>query len=69
METAGEKFLRLPEVESRVGLRKSSIYARIAEGAFPKPINLGAQAVAWRECEVAQWQAKMIEESRKQIAP
>jgi len=35
------KLLKLPEVKSITGLSKSSIYARIAEGTFPKQIPLG----------------------------
>ena len=39
-------LLRLPAVKARVGLCRSSIYAKIAAGEFPSPINLGARAVA-----------------------
>src|ERR1035437_9495805 len=35
-----ESILRLPQVKERVGLSRSTIYARIAEGVFPGPINL-----------------------------
>jgi len=30
------KLLRLPDVKSITGLSKSTIYARIAEGTFPR---------------------------------
>jgi len=30
------KLIRLPQVKSATGLSKSTIYARIAEGTFPK---------------------------------
>ena len=36
------RFLRLPEVVSRIGLSRSSIYRQIAEKTFPKPYVLGA---------------------------
>ena len=42
-------ILRLPVVKARTGLSRSTIYQRVAEGDFPKPINLGARAVGWLE--------------------
>ena len=41
MKNLMNKFLRLPQVKASTGLSKSSIYARIAEGTFPKQIPLG----------------------------
>jgi predicted DNA-binding transcriptional regulator AlpA len=37
------RLLRLPDVEARVGLKRSSIYRKIEEGSFPRPILLGAE--------------------------
>lgn len=48
-------FLRLRQVKERLGLGKTTIYARIAEGTFPKPVSLGGRAVAWVEAEVTAW--------------
>lgn len=54
-----EKLLRLNEVESLVGLRKSSIYAgmKASPPTFPLCIRLSTRAVAWRESDIAEWQA------------
>jgi len=49
------KILRLPEVISRVGLKRSSIYQRINAGDFPKPMPLGPRAVGWFEHEIDAW--------------
>ena len=38
-------ILRLPTVKERTGLSRSSIYLRIAENRFPKPVSLGGRAV------------------------
>lgn len=46
------KLLRLPSVEDRTGLKKSSIYAGWKEGTFPAPVRLSARAVAWREEDI-----------------
>lgn len=56
------RFLRRAEVEARTGLSCTSIYRKIAEGGFPKPVPLGQQAVGWVESEVAEWQARRIAE-------
>ena len=49
------KVLRLPDVMDRVGLGSSFIYLLIQRGEFPKPIKIGARAVAWIEPEVDVW--------------
>jgi prophage regulatory protein len=49
------KVLRLPVVMDRVGLGSSFIYLLIQRGEFPKPIKIGARAVAWIEPEVDVW--------------
>ncbi len=54
-ETKIPRLLRRREVESRTGLSRSSIYARMALGTFPASIDLGGRAVAWREDEVDEW--------------
>jgi prophage regulatory protein len=56
---APKKFLRLPEVLARVGLKRATIYKRIKAGTFPAPVQLGARAVAWDEQLIADWQASL----------
>jgi len=56
-------ILRLPEVKTRTGLARSTIYARIAEGSFPKSISLGARAVGWVEADIQDWLNARIAES------
>lgn len=48
-------LIRRPDVEKATGLRRSTIYAMMAEGSFPKPIRIGKRAVAWRASEVQAW--------------
>jgi prophage regulatory protein len=49
------RVLRRKEVESRVGLSRSSLYALIAAGAFPKQMKLSKRAVGWRADEIDAW--------------
>ena len=50
-----ERILKRPEVEARTALSRSTLYAMMAEGQFPKPVKLGARAVGWVESEIAAW--------------
>ena len=59
------KILRLPNVLDRTGLSRSTVYLRVTEGRFPKPVSLGARAVGWIETEVEEWIARQIEVSRE----
>ncbi len=62
------RILRRKQVESRTGLSRSTIYARIAEGSFPRPINLGGgRAVGWIEAEIDAWLQERVEHSRKLV--
>jgi len=55
MNKINQKLLRLPQVKASTGLSKSSIYARIAEGTFPKQIPLGSRLVVWVESDIQNW--------------
>jgi prophage regulatory protein len=58
--------LRRKQVESRTGLSRSTIYARIAAGTFPKPIDLGGgRAVGWIAAEIDAWINSRIKASRE----
>jgi len=49
------RILRLPEVVSRTGLPRASIYQQMAQGSFPKPIALSVRSRGWIESEVKDW--------------
>ena len=58
-------ILRLPTVKTRTGLSRSTIYLRVSEGTFPRPVSLGGRAVGWLEAEIQEWLQRRIEASRK----
>jgi prophage regulatory protein len=62
--TSPYHLLRLNQVTKMLGLSKSTIYNKIANGTFPKPINLGGQSVAWIESEINAWVEDRIAASR-----
>lgn len=55
-----ERFLRLPAVIAQTGLARSTIYLHIKNGAFPAPVKLGGNAVAWLSSEVSAWMADCV---------
>jgi len=63
------RFMRLTEVIRDTGLGRSSIYKRIAQGEFPKPVPLGGRAVGWVSDEIEAWILERIEERDCQEVP
>jgi len=55
-----QTIYRLPAVKSESGLSRSTIYLRIAQGLWTKPVSLGARAVGWPSGEVAAINAARI---------
>ena len=65
-------FIRLPEVLSRTGYGRATIYRKMEDGSFPRSVKLDgppkdpeafdSRAVAWIENEVEQWIDSRIEE-------
>jgi prophage regulatory protein len=54
------RILRLPQVVEATGETRSTIYKRISEGQFPKPVRLGAKSVGWVEDEIAAYNEARI---------
>lgn len=52
-----ERMLRRTDVEKLTGLSRSSIYNYLHDErwAFPKPMNMGAGSVRWREADIHNW--------------
>ena len=53
-------ILRLPEVQRRTGLSRSTIYAYVSRGKFPVAVPVGERAVGWVEDEVCGWIQRRI---------
>lgn len=46
-------ILRRKQVESESGYSRSTIYLRMSQGLWPKPVRLGLRAVGWPANEIA----------------
>jgi len=55
------RLIRIREVQHRVGLGRSTIYRWMAQGKFPKPVQIGSYSVAWKENDIEQWISRRIE--------
>ena len=64
MKNLQHKLLRLPQVKATTGLSKSTIYARIFEGTFPKQIPLGPRLVVWVESDIQNWISEQVSAAR-----
>ena len=53
-------LLRLPAVRAQSGYSRSTIYLRITQGLWTRPVSLGARSVAWPAAEVAALNAARI---------
>lgn len=56
-----ERLLRLPEVMSRTGKSRSSIYKAVKNGTMPAPIKFSHRFTAWTESSIDTWIAQSIE--------
>jgi len=59
-------FLRLPAVIEATGWSRTTIWHKVKEGVLPAPIPIGPNTIAWDAAEIAQWQQRCIDASRKQ---
>ncbi|WP_040727655.1 AlpA family transcriptional regulator [Thiomicrorhabdus sp. Kp2] len=50
-----KRIYRLKALVSELGLSKTTIYALIKEGQFPKPVSLTARSVGWKAEDIEEW--------------
>lgn len=55
-----DTFQRLWTILTNTGLSRSTIYLRITQGVFTKPVSLGGRAVGWPASEVVALNAAWI---------
>lgn len=55
INNVAKRLIRLPDVMSITGLKRSTIYFKMKKGNFPNNIPIGERSVAWVEGEVINW--------------
>ena len=63
--TTTKKFLRLPAVIEATGWSRATIWRKVKAGVLPAPIPIGPKSVAWDAAEIAEWQQRCIDDSRR----
>lgn len=58
-----ERLLPVKAVIDRTSLSRAFIYEAMKQGAFPKPIRLSPNRIAWPESAVTNWIAAKIGEA------
>jgi prophage regulatory protein len=53
------RLLRCPSVTHVTGLGRSTIYKKMKEGTFPRPLKISVRHVAWREQDILDWIAEL----------
>ncbi|MHB0973149.1 MAG: helix-turn-helix transcriptional regulator [Thiobacillus sp.] len=59
-------IIRLPDVMSRTGLSRSSVFLKVKKGEMPPPIKLGVRATGWVAEEIDNWIKQRVAASRGQ---
>ncbi len=50
------ELMRCEEVLTAVGISRATLYRRIKDGTFPRPIQVGPRCVRWKASDLAEWQ-------------
>lgn len=47
-----------PAIPARVPFSASTLWRKVGDGTFPKPVRLSVHVVAWDEADVTAWQQR-----------
>jgi len=50
-----KRLIRLPEVKSKTGLSRSTIYAFMKDGKFPSSFLVSERMACWLESSIDEW--------------
>lgn len=68
MESNGDRFIKIEEVQGLSGVSRSQVYNLISGNSFPQPINISdkgsRRSPRWSFNEIQEW----IEEKKRQRA-
>ena len=55
LEAQLDRLLPMRAVINLTSFSKATIYRKMDDGTFPRPLKIGKSRVAWRETEIAAW--------------
>ena len=53
------RLLRRREVEHETGLSRATIYRKMAQGKFPRPLQIDENSVRWPEVRITEWKSNL----------
>jgi prophage regulatory protein len=67
------ELLKVKDIQARLGIGRSSVYALIQEPSFPAPITINSGTLRWEATEFEQWllsrKSSLKPKTQKQISP
>jgi prophage regulatory protein len=57
------RLIKIKEVTKIVGMGRTTVYDKMKEGTFPKPIFIGDRMARWDSIAVNEWIKKTIDKS------
>ena len=70
---AMNELLKVKDIQARLGIGRSAVYALIHEPSFPAPIAINSRTLRWETTEFEQWllsrKSSLKPKTQKQISP
>ena len=67
------ELLKVKDIQARLGIGRSAVYALIHEPSFPVPIVINSRTLRWEISEFEQWlisrKSSLKPKTQKQISP
>jgi len=64
-----ERLIKISQVLERVPVARSTWWAGVKSGKFPRPIKLGARTTVWRSSEIQQLMEEGIDTDEEPPSP
>ena len=58
-------YVRVSQLTKLIPISKASVWRKVKEGSFPKPVKLGERITAWHMNDIEAWLAARHEETAK----
>lgn len=58
-----DALLKIDITAGLTGLSKATVYRRVRDGSFPKPVRLSARCTRWRAGDVMAWLRAMAQQA------
>ncbi len=62
MNTTDSRYLRINELLEMLPMGKSTIWRKVKDGTFPRPVKLGVRITAWKHSEILEFIASKEQE-------